>query len=566
MSATVDMDRAFSEELSALEAFFDRRAGEHEHFRLGRQDPDVRRILEAVAFFAARTRLLALENVRRIVERVVRGQLDYLLTPVPTAGLLQLDVTGLATAATLPRATEVRVEAPDRTVGIFTTSRPLTLLPIVLSRADVQLLDGRYHLVLDLAALVAQRGPLPALSFLVDLHGSYRDSLRLFDELGASVRAARVSFDDDGLDRAGLADLAFGAPDAAAGQRDDDGVHPIERIRAFFQFPGQDLFFHVTLPARPRHWSRARVYLELADDAPAEIYRVTAQVFPMHVVPIANERRGDSAPILCDGTKDAYAIRDARSPLVAGGREAESVLAAVVGVYQVGDQGRVPIPPGLVADTGPVYDLVHRGSSDPDAAGYELALRVPGAFAKNVKVVVDARWTSPSFDAHAVGRLKPSLQTRRVEGAALSIRGDLLLHRTSALWEDALGLLHVLSLKTKATLTRDELVTLIRCAGADKKSAYRRLPELVRDVRVSVAPENGGRGTIRYVYELAWNETDPDFAGLVEDGLVRCFEDRVAALLDAWLADEVELVRRDPAPAPAPRASAAPFAPVEIVA
>lgn len=556
MSSTVDIDRAFAEELSALEQFFDRRAGEHQHFQLGRQDPDVRRILEAVAFFSARTRLLAVENVRRIVERVVRGQLDYLLTPVPTAGLLQMEVGGLAAPTTLPRDTEVRITAPDRTVGIFTTARPIQLLPLALRRADVQLLGGRYHLVFDLAALIALRGPLQPLSFHVDLRGSYRDSLRIWSALRAAVRAAKVSFEDDGLERAVAVNCSFGAPDAAAGARDDDGVHPIERIRSFFQFPAQDLFFNVGLPARPRHWSRARVYLELGGDVPTELFRLSEQVFPLFVVPVTNVRRGEAETITCDGTKDAYPIRDARTPLANQGREAESVLASVTGVYQLGEQGKVPIPPGLVAETGPVYDLVHCGPADLDASGGQLALRVPGAFMKNRKVVVEARWYQPSFDTHAAGKLQVTLQTRRVEGTQLSIRGDLVLHRTSALWEDALGLLHVLSLKTKAELSRDELCTLARHAGADRKSVYRRLPELVQGARVSVAPENGGRGSIRYVYELVWKKDDPDFDGLHEDGLVRAFEDRIAALLEAWLADEVELRRLDAEPAiEAPRAT-----------
>jgi type VI secretion system protein ImpG len=546
MSATVDIDRAFAEELTALESFFDRRAGEHQHFHLGRQDPDVRRILEAVAFFSARTRLLAVENVRRLVERVVRGQLDYLLTPIPTAGLLEINVDGLAAPALLPRATEVRVETPDRTVGIFTTARPLALLPVVLTRAGVEPVGERDHLVLELDALVSLRGPQPALSFHVDYRGSYRDSLRLFGEIRAAARGGRVSFDDDGPERAIPAEISFGAPAAAVGDRDDDGVHPIERLRSFFQSPAQDLFFRVMLPSRPRQWSRARVYLELGGELPPELYRTSAAAFPLHVVPISNVRRGDSEIIACDGTKDAYAIRDARTPLAGGGREAEATLAAVIGVYLLGEQGRTPIPPGLVADSGPVYDLLHGGAPNPGISVYELALRVPGAFAKSAKVVVDARWYQPSFDVHAAGRLTASLQTRRVEGTRLSVRGDLALHRTSALWEDALGVLHLLALKTKPELTRDELMTLARYAGADKQSAYRRLPELVQGVRASVAPENGGRGTIRYVYELVWRVDDPDFEGLREDGLVRAFEDRLAELLEAWLADEVELTRFQP--------------------
>lgn len=561
MSTTVDIDRAFAEELSELEAFFDRRAGEHEHFRLGRQDPDMRRILEAVAFFAARTRLLATENVRRLVDRVVRGQLDYLLTPVPTAGMLQFQVDGLAARADLPLGTEIRVTAPDRTEGIFTTTRPLSLLPLRLKRVGAQLLGGRCYLVFDLDALIQLRGPLPPLSFLVDYRGSYRDSLRVWSELLAHVGRAQVSFDDDELDAATEAGFSFGAPAAAAGARDDDGLHPVERIRSFFHFPAQDLFFNVTLPAWPKHWSRARIYLKLEGDVPAELLRMSEQVFPLFVVPVANVRRGDSETIFCDGTKDAYPIRDARGPIAGAGREAPTVLSSVVGAYQLDDQRRRPIPPGAISDTGAVYDIVHRGA-DPDAPSYQIALKIPGAFARPCKVVVDAHWYQPAFDVHAAGKLSASLQTRRVEGTAPSIRGDLVLHRTSPLWSDAVALLHVLSLKTAATLSRDELVMLARYAGADRKSPYRRLPELVQDVRVTVAPENGGRGIIRYVYTLVWKRDDPDWGGLVEDGLVRGFEDRIASLLSAWLADEVELARFDAPPAatarpPAPRLAGA---------
>ncbi len=134
MSERDDFDRAFTEELSALDAFFDRRAEAHEHFKLGRQDPDVRRILEAVAFFSARTRQLAAANVREAVERLARGQLDDLLAPVPAAGtLLALVDEGLGGPAMVPEGTEVQLTAPDRSIGVFTTRRRLDVLPLRLT-------------------------------------------------------------------------------------------------------------------------------------------------------------------------------------------------------------------------------------------------------------------------------------------------------------------------------------------------------------------------------------------------------------------------------------------------
>lgn len=533
-----EFDRAFAEELSALEGFFDRRAEDHDHFKLGRQDPDVRRILEAVAFFSARTRLLAQANVREVVERMAREQLDFLLTPLPAAGLLEVAVNeGLGGPSTLPRGTEVRIAAPDRTVAIFTTSRRLDLLPLRLTSVSAPL--GQARLALQLDAWMELRGELPALAFHVDVRGSYRESLRVLRALADHVRAARVVFDDDDPASAEPASFSVGLRPEP---QEDDGASPIARVRSFFHFPAQDLFFTVALPARRRPWRRATLQLELGGDPPRDLLRLDRESLPLFVVPIANARRGDAQPILCDGTKDDYPIRDARSEAVNAGREAPWALCAVDGVYQVGDRGREPVPPGVIADAGAVYHLTvsradERGEPEP-----RVALTIPGAFEKPRKVIVDARWYQPGFDASAAGRLEVSLPARRVAGARLEIAGDLALSRKSPLWDDPLGLLHVMSLRTRPVLTRDELARLVRLLGADRGSHYRRLPELLRGVHAEEAPGEGGRGT-KYVYALEWRRDDPDFEGLARDGLVAAFEDQVAALLDAWISDDVELRR-----------------------
>lgn len=557
MSERDDFDSVFTEELSALEQFFDRRGEEHEHFKLGRQDPDVRRILEAVAFFAARTRRLAAANVRAAVERLVRGQLDDLLSPVPAAGTLLAHVDeGLGAPASLPEGTEVHLTAPDRAVGVFTTRRRLDVLPLLLRSVEAPPSVDR--LVLRLDAWIELRGPLPALGFLVDARGNYRDSLRLLSALRSHLVAVRVAFDEDAPEAAVEAAFSVGAPPPPP---EGDGRHPLERIRSFFHFPAQELFFSVTLPSRRRPWTRAFVYLELDRDAPRELRVAGRQSFQLFAVPIENARRSEAAPILCDGTKDSYPIRDARSASASAGREARAALCSIEGVYRVGARGREPLVPALVADTGAVYDpILVRADDDPDGHAPRIALRIPGAFEKPCKVLVDARWYQPSFDADAAGLLEPSLPTRNVEGLRLSLVDDLFLSQQSPLVSDALGLLHVMALRTKVVLSRDELASLLRCLGADPRSYYRRLPDLLKDVRVEEAPGDAGQSK-KYVYTLDYRRDDPDFEGLARDGLVAAFEDQVALLLDAWIADDVELRRsrepRVPAARPALRLVAA---------
>ncbi len=480
----------------------------------------------------------------------MRGQLDDLLAPVPAAGtLLALVDEGLGGPAMIPEGTEVQLTAPDRSIGVFTTRRRLDVLPLRLTALAAPPSANRLALRLD--AWIALRGPLPALGFYLDVRGSYRDSLRLMTSLRSHVRSARVAFDEDAPEAAIEASFSVGAPPPPA---EGDGLHPLERIRSFFHFPAQDLFFSVTLPARRQAWTRAFVYLELDRDAPAELLRVGRQSFQLFAVPIENARRREAAPILCDGTKDSYAITDARAETAGAGREARAALCSVEGVYRVGDRGREPIVPGLVADAGAVYDLLRvRPDEDPDGQQPRVALRIPGAFEKPCKVIVDARWYQPSFDASAAGRLTAVLPTRHVVGVRLELAGDLYLSQQSSLVADALGLLHVMALRTRVMLSRDELVSLLRCLGADRRSHYRRLTDLLKEVRVEEAPGVAGQGK-RIVYTLDYRREDPDFEGLVRDGLVAAFEDQVAALLDAWIADDVELRRfSEPLPGEARR-------------
>lgn len=545
MSERDEFYAEFVGELSALDGFFDQRASELAHFKLDRQDPDVDRILEAMAFFTVRSRLLARSSFRDAVERLTRGQLDYLLTPMPAMALLQAKVKGLSAPAVLPRGEEVRLVTPDRATGVFTTTRRLDILPLGVHSAEVKLGRGRGHqLVIRLDASVPLRTPAEPLSIFIDYLGDYRASLHLLHLLERHVTAVKVAYDEDDDGRAVPCKPSFGAPRAAdPSAADDDGVHPIERIRSFFHFPAQELFFNVALPPRASHFEHAYIYLDLDEEWPANL-RVNKEVFQLFVVPVQNLRRADAQAITCDGTRDSYPVLDAK-PVPEDGRPiVPTVVHSIVGVYQLNERGREPIPPGTVSDTGAVHDVQQVGN-DPSTVAYRLLLEIPGAFTKPRKVFADARWYQPSFDAHAGGRLDPSLQMRRVEGVVWEIRGDLQPHRRSPLWNDAAGLLHVLSLKTRTVLSRDELVRLMRLLGADDKGTYRGIPDLVASVTVRESPERSrGGAPVKFIYEAAWREHEVELEGLVEG-----FARTLAAFLDAWIPDAVELRRASAEPA-----------------
>src|ERR1700712_2124013 len=89
MAATPQkLNELFLAELSALDAFAARREVEGGLIP-GRDDPDVRRLIEAMAFFSARTRAAAAGAMQDAGQRIAAGTLDDLLAPAPAALMAQ---------------------------------------------------------------------------------------------------------------------------------------------------------------------------------------------------------------------------------------------------------------------------------------------------------------------------------------------------------------------------------------------------------------------------------------------------------------------------------------------
>ena len=73
----------FLSELDALERFRRAFLERHPRLPLDREDPDVRRLIESMAFFSVQTRQATLRNLRSTWRRLFAGFFDFLLEPVP---------------------------------------------------------------------------------------------------------------------------------------------------------------------------------------------------------------------------------------------------------------------------------------------------------------------------------------------------------------------------------------------------------------------------------------------------------------------------------------------------
>lgn len=506
--------RWFHEELDALDRFFAEGAREKD-LSAGTEDPDVRRIVEAMAFFAARTRAAAAASMRASIVRMAGGLLDDLFAPMPAVAMLQADATGLVDKpADLPQGTRFRVETADGRTGLFVTRRALSVRPIRLEKADVVRPARGVELRIRLAAAAPQKGPV-SIPLFVRRHGDFTAAAELHEALGRCfVRA--VARKDDGVDHP--CGVAFGPPAPERPWDEGEDGSPLGRIRSFFHAPEQDLFVHVDIPAEGGAWKAVDLTLSLDDGFPEDL-TVSRDTFLLFVVPAENAWADLAEPIAVDGTAEAASIRPAQSVLPA----VEPVL--VRGVYRAAGKVLRPLPPRALSDEEAYYEVLF-----PEDGAPLVRIGAPDAVTAPWKAHVDAVWSQPSLWQNARGPLAVRPQRKKLEGVAFRVMGNVRPPAASPLALAPEKGLDVLALRQKPTLDRRDLRALMELLGASGASPFARFPARIADVTSRYAPDPlGGRGPRKRVYRV---EMAP--APFEEQPLSPAFHRQVAALLDAW--------------------------------
>ncbi len=510
--------RDFLGELEALDDFLVRRRGPERFIQP--EDPDVRRLMESLAFFAARTHEAAAAELRGAIDRLTHGLLEEFALPQPTRGLLRaLPSPRLAEPAHVPRGSRVRLETSEGDVAFFSTMRDVTVRPIELDRAELQLRGGSGHRVL---LRLRSRSPVVGVPEPLTLHvdhlGDYEVSRQLFEWLRLHLRRVAVVYGDPPppSEPGGECTFRLGVPGGVEDAAPTVATRSvIVRIREFFHFPAMDLTLDIDLARPPRPWREAWLCLDL--DAWPEGQAVNQEMFRLFVVPVENLFSELAEPIKCDGTRLHHPIRPWRV-------DQRVAFHSIVEVQQETRAGLDPLLPGHLARGEESYDLDHAG--DQDVA--QLLLRIPDALLHPRSVMVRARWFQPGFDALAVGALDATLQHRHFEGVGFRVIGRLTPHRRSPLWRDSAALLHVLSRRSKRVLSRSDIVTLMTTLGADTHGHHGDIAAEIRHIEAHDEPA-GPRGGVQHVYDVMVGDVEPERQGLLFDFLY-C----VGALLNAW--------------------------------
>lgn len=523
--------KTFLEEMNALENFRMAYAALRPGVPLDREDPDVKRLIEAMALFSARTRLAGTRNITATRLRIFQQFFPYLLAPMPSMAILQALPTGqIAEPLFFPKGSEITVSPQSGGAALFRTMQDLTILPISLSDFRMLLMPEKgYRLALRLRASFARSEDIGRITFFINHLNNYEASQLVLHNLMHHIKQASVVFDEK------ASETTSGEPCSVSygmASEEDDFTHPLQKERLFFHFPWQELFLNVEVPKPSRNWTDFTICLDLDAGWPRNMV-LNHDVFQLFATPIINLRQAMAQPITCNGLRERYAVRNAD---LESGFKPHSVL----GVYEVTKGGMVPIKPGILSGAAPSYEPEESIDSQGRKHLY-LNIQFPQAFEDPKTIATDALWIQPWFSEALSQRLAVAPFSRSAVGMKWELLISPVPHTENLFQNNIDGFLHFMTLTNRATLNRDDLMDILQSMGIMRQAQFQQLCALLDDIRVEKALHQGGNsGMLRHRYILRFHEYNPSLEPLMETFLTH-----VETILDAWISGAKIEVRKE---------------------
>jgi type VI secretion system protein ImpG len=534
MKTDDNLYKLFLEHMHELENFRMSYAALHPATPLDREDPDVRRLTEAMAYFAARTHMAGIRNIVDFRRRIFQQFFSYLLTPLPAMGIIRPKLTGqFSEPVSLPKGSEIALSSETKGSAMFRTLHDLRILPLSLVELKMLLLPNRgFRVLLSLRAPYSRSDDIGHLRFHINHLDDYQASLRVLHALKKHMRKASVVFDEKVSEetRGTPCEVSFGAP---RDMDEEEWPHPLQKQRFFFHFPQQELFLTVQLPSQVRNWREFTIFFDLDSQWPRSMM-LNQDVFQLFAVPIANLNRAMAQPVLSDGTRERYAIRHPEP-------EYKFHLHSTKGIYRVKDNSMVPMRAGILSGGSGSYEI----EESVDSAGVRrnwLTLHFPEAFQEPQTIAIDALWLQPWFSEALGERLQAETFDRNIVGLNWELIGNIVPHAVNTFQAEMEGFLHLLTLRNKSALNLDDLQGMLQTLGSVHQGQFKRAYDLLTEVKVVETPLNksGTPGMVKLVYQLHFKDFDASLLALVET-----FAAHVKSILDSWISEatvEVKVV------------------------
>lgn len=520
------MEQLLREEMHELEAHRKRYLQAHPGLRIDREDPEVRLLLETLAFSAVRTRLATVSLQQAQWRRLFCSHFDYLMRSLPTSGILRAEPNAaLLETVDLGRGSGIEIENTDGERAHFELLTPLRVVPVSLTHLELMQRRRGYRLVICFSSQFQRTDALGLMRLYIDYLGDYLAALQVQYQIQQHIEHCFIVYDQAVSEQSTGATcrVTFGES-----VQDDDffeSRNPVEQIRDFFHHPQRSLFINISVPP-PRHsYMRFSLCIDLSanyvPDPP-----IVQDLFVPFAVPIRNTRRDFSRPIWMDGTQVEH-------PLLHVLGDPDLELWAARGVYELLPSGMAPLLPSSLGATGPGFAIEERLMTDEDGSARKvplLLLHLPDSLIQKRQVVLDGLWQKAQPLRKTGGRLRISATHQRLPGLQLRLSGPLRPKCASAIQDQPDSLLDLLALKTRSTLNLSELQAVLHALGTLKKSPYEELITLIDDLQIQAVKDGASALLgIRHQYQAHIGKYESE-----REALVWNFLRKIQCLLAAW--------------------------------
>jgi type VI secretion system protein ImpG len=357
-------------------------------------DPHVERLIEAVAFLAARVHLDLDNEFPQIATALLESLYPSLVSPLPSMSVAHFEVDPtqgkLTSGFEIPRHTALYAKAQGDVQCRFRTCYPLTLWPLEISAAEFLPADSYAFLRDDpsVASVLRLRlGCLGGTDFSelelsrlrLHLHGEWSEVMPLYELLVGSLRGVCVAAADappKRLPADAFREVGFGADEDVLPR--PGHAHPAyPLLQEYFAFPRKFLFFDVHHLEAARGPHRQLDLLFLLDQPRPRGPRSVREAFRLGCTPIINLYRKTSEPLRIDHRKYEYrlvpdwrdeAITEIHSIVSVTATDQESARTSAVRPFYSFDHASLEDSPGLFWLAR--RDAAHR----PDISGTEMWL------------------------------------------------------------------------------------------------------------------------------------------------------------------------------------------------
>ncbi len=498
----------------------------HPFAGLDRDDPDVKRLIEAMGFFSARTHRAGMRNIITSHMRVFQQLFSYILSPLPSMGVMKASPTGqLVESVILPKGSEIAVRTLGGGGAVFSTLRDLRILPITMTDAHMTREPGRGpKIVFKFAASYPRNDEIGMLRLYINHLNNYPSTAGVLYSLEKHITNVSVAFGKNEKTQADAepCDISFG--DLA---QDDpsDWLHPIQNERLFFHYPQQEMYINIDVPKPPRNWEHFSIYLDLSDQWPQNLI-LSRDVFHLFTTPIVNLTQSMAQPIYCQGMKERHLI-------VHPNLESKFEVHSLRGVYQLDEDGLVPVRSGILSGGNGSYDI----DQAKDKSGrhlHWLNLDYPDAVETPRTITADAYWLQPAFSEKIQQKMQLAPYHHNIAGVNWDVVGSLVPHAENQYGTNLDNYLLLLSLNNRSVLSMEDFMCLMNAMGSIATEPFKEICDLITDVRVERGPGRQSETAAPYhlIYFICFQNMN---AGAVP--LADTFMRHLEKILDAWISE-----------------------------